>query len=135
MLLPAVSFDSTTGVAVVKPAAIGIETGLETGAEGNAAGDPEGGDAEGGEAVGGPRVCGAIWLHSWRYAFPELGLRFEAPTPSWARVEGVRGSDGSVFKDGDGAECDQHGAGRASARGAAAGADRQPGEVGSRRSG
>ena len=40
-----------------------------------------------------------------------------------------------LFKDGDGAECDQHGAGRASARGVAAGADRQPGEVGSRRSG
>ena len=87
--------------------------------------------AEGGEAVGGPRVCGAIWLHSWRYAFPELGLRFEAPTPSWARVEGVRGPGGSVFKDGDGAECDQHGAGRASARAELLRAR----EVGSRRSG
>ncbi|CAE7400116.1 RIB2 [Symbiodinium sp. CCMP2592] len=31
-----------------------------------------------------PRLDPTIWLHSWRYNFPTLGLSFEAPPPDWA---------------------------------------------------
>ncbi|CAJ1965337.1 unnamed protein product [Cylindrotheca closterium] len=33
----------------------------------------------------GPSVNTGIWLHSWKYAFPTLGMEFEAPLPQWAR--------------------------------------------------
>lgn len=35
----------------------------------------------------GPSVNQPIWLHSWRYKFPSLGLFFEAPPPEWARIK------------------------------------------------
>ena len=33
----------------------------------------------------GPSVSQPIWLHSWRYKFPSLGLSFEATPPEWAQ--------------------------------------------------
>ncbi|OLP89985.1 Bifunctional protein RIB2 [Symbiodinium microadriaticum] len=33
-----------------------------------------------------PRLDPTIWLHSWRYNFPTLGLSFEAPPPEWAAI-------------------------------------------------
>ena len=34
----------------------------------------------------GPRLDPTIWLHSWKYEFPTLGLSLEAPPPSWAEA-------------------------------------------------
>ena len=34
-----------------------------------------------------PRLDPTIWLHSWRYEFPSLDLKFEAPLPQWALPE------------------------------------------------
>jgi len=34
----------------------------------------------------GPCVSQPIWLHSWRYEFPSLGLSFEAHPPAWANL-------------------------------------------------
>eukprot|EP00980_Cylindrotheca_fusiformis_P022270 scaffold9172_cov128-Cylindrotheca_fusiformis.AAC.2 len=34
----------------------------------------------------GPSVNPGIWLHSWIYEFPTLGLKFEAPLPEWASI-------------------------------------------------
>jgi len=34
-----------------------------------------------------PRLSEGIWLHSWRYEFPTLGLTLEAPLPLWACSE------------------------------------------------
>lgn len=34
----------------------------------------------------GPSISQPIWLHSWRYQFPSLGLSFEAPPPEWAQL-------------------------------------------------
>lgn len=31
-----------------------------------------------------PRLVDGIWLHSWKYEFPSLNLKFEAPLPPWA---------------------------------------------------
>eukprot|EP00929_Paragymnodinium_shiwhaense_P006870 TRINITY_DN110822_c0_g1_i1.p1 TRINITY_DN110822_c0_g1~~TRINITY_DN110822_c0_g1_i1.p1 ORF type:complete len:377 (-),score=65.64 TRINITY_DN110822_c0_g1_i1:492-1622(-) len=31
-----------------------------------------------------PEIDEGIWLHSWRYEFPSMGLKFEAPMPPWA---------------------------------------------------
>ena len=35
----------------------------------------------------GPSVSQPIWLHSWRYKFPSLGLSFEATPPEWAQMK------------------------------------------------
>ena len=35
----------------------------------------------------GPTVSRPIWLHSWRYEFPSLGLSFEASPPEWAHPQ------------------------------------------------
>mmetsp|Transcript_68740 Transcript_68740/g.223821 ORF Transcript_68740/g.223821 Transcript_68740/m.223821 type:complete len:132 (-) Transcript_68740:7-402(-) len=32
-----------------------------------------------------PRLDPPIWLHSWKYKFPSLGLDFESPLPAWAQ--------------------------------------------------
>jgi len=32
----------------------------------------------------GPRIMDRIWLHCWKYSFPNLGMKFESPTPAWA---------------------------------------------------
>lgn len=41
-----------------------------------------------------PRLEQTIWLHSWRYEFPSLGLDFEAPPPPWASGTGDGAFDG-----------------------------------------
>jgi 23S rRNA-/tRNA-specific pseudouridylate synthase len=44
----------------------------------------------------GPTVSQPIWLHSWRYEFPTLGLSFTAPPPEWACAD--QWKDSTVLK-------------------------------------